>query len=216
MYAWPLALVVLAVTAGRYNLRDLKARASGAGALTGALLVLLAILTLILAGVIAGSVLVYRLGHTLLELAVVVGYLVYVAKPEPFVRARENVKVASQRALVLAADEELEIRHRLEKLQTENLVFQESGLDLADLARRIGVPAYRLSLYFNGTLEVSFSSWLNKVRITWASERMLAEPDRAVLDIALEAGYGSKSVFNSQFHKLTGQSPTSYRLKHRN
>lgn len=90
----------------------------------------------------------------------------------------------------------------------------ESGLTIAVLAEKLGVPEYRLRQTINRHLGFrNFSSFLNHHRIAEAMRR-LRDPDLArlpILTIAMDLGYGSLGPFNRAFRAATGVTPTEYR-----
>ena len=75
----------------------------------------------------------------------------------------------------------------------------------------IAVARFHLSEVLNRHANKNFYEFINHYRIDYVCERLLEDPDRSVLDIALEAGFSSKSTFNAIFKQFTGQTPTQYR-----
>jgi AraC-like DNA-binding protein len=118
---------------------------------------------------------------------------------------RERLVLGDPREIAL-------IKARVEKAIGDPAILGKSDLDIRSLAAIVKIPAYRLSIWFNSHLETSFSSWLNARRIERAQRLMLDHPDRTIIEIAMEAGYASKSVFNDQFRRIVGMSPSDWRL----
>jgi AraC-like DNA-binding protein len=56
----------------------------------------------------------------------------------------------------------------------------------------------------------NFYTFINEARIEEVKSA-LAATDRSVLDLALEAGFQSKSTFNAAFRKSTGMTPREFR-----
>jgi AraC-like DNA-binding protein len=52
---------------------------------------------------------------------------------------------------------------------------------------------------------------VNRQRIRDAMNELLRQPDRPVLEIALEVGFNSKSTFNAAFRQHAGTTPTQFR-----
>lgn len=90
----------------------------------------------------------------------------------------------------------------------------DSGLTVAVLAARTGMPEHRLRHLINQDRGFrNFNAFLNAHRIAEARRR-LADPAQArlpVLTIALDLGYGSVGPFNRAFKAATGLTPTEYR-----
>jgi AraC-like DNA-binding protein len=103
------------------------------------------------------------------------------------------------------------IRERVDKAIDDPGVLGNPDLDIRSLAAIVKMPPYRLSIWFNACLETSFPAWLNARRIELAKRLMIEHPGRTIIDIAMEAGYASKSAFNEQFKRATGSSPSEWR-----
>ncbi len=86
------------------------------------------------------------------------------------------------------------------------------GLD--DVARAVGLhPDYAATL-FRKTFGVTPTRLVLQHRIMHA-QRELATTDDKILSVALEAGFGSLSRFNTAFRMMCGCSPREYRRMHR-
>ncbi len=211
IYAWPLALSVVVTRLAQWKFRDLPRRSKEAVPIIGGLLSLAAILALILVASLFDWAGAYKAGHTLLELWMLAWYFFIVRKPDAFVRFREEIGKGHERNLSLSEGEASIIRERLQRIiEDESLIFEPS-LSVGGMAAEIKVPSYRLSHYFNTRLGTTFSAWLNTLRVEYVCARMAERPDLTILEISVEAGYGSKAVFNAQFRKLKGVSPNEYR-----
>lgn len=211
IYLWPLAMSVVASRMGRWRLREFPSKSLGGKAI----IIGASASGLILALISLGSILawqpLYRLGQSLLELFLLGGFLFVARKPEVFGKLRQELRESHARTILLSKAETEEIRRALAALVEKDSVFLDTSLDLASLASRMGLPAYRLSKYFNTSLNTSFPAWLNGLRISHVCAQMRLRPHETLLDLALEAGYGSKAVFNAQFSRIMGMSPSEYR-----
>jgi AraC-like DNA-binding protein len=102
----------------------------------------------------------------------------------------------------------------VESLEGEGL-FADPDLDLRSLAEHLDVDPRKLSQAFGQILGTSFSRYLSELRLSrfreLAADRRLA--DRSILDLALEAGFGSKSRFNQIFRDRYGETPSRYRAR---
>ncbi|WP_068304971.1 AraC family transcriptional regulator [Pararhodobacter sp. CCB-MM2] len=99
---------------------------------------------------------------------------------------------------------------RLEALFTEGGLHRDEDLSLRKLARRLGVPDRRVSESVNRLRGQNLSQFVNDFRIKDACQ-LLRYSDQSVLQIALTVGFASKSNFNREFARVTGQSPTAWR-----
>ena len=94
-------------------------------------------------------------------------------------------------------------------------LYRNEYLSLAKLARAAGVPARELSAAINRARGLNVSQFVNNRRIEEAC-RLLQESDRSATAIMLEAGFSTKSNFNREFRRVTGQSPRQWRAASRN
>jgi AraC-like DNA-binding protein len=87
--------------------------------------------------------------------------------------------------------------------------YQEP-LAIADIAGAAGLhPNYAMTL-FRRQFGLSLTTYLTQYRISHA-QRLLATTSDSVLQIALNAGFGSASRFYAVFKRVCGQSPGEYR-----
>jgi AraC-like DNA-binding protein len=63
---------------------------------------------------------------------------------------------------------------------------------------------------------MSFNDFLNRYRIDEAKKLLLQEEGekRNILQIMLDTGFYSKSVFNTAFKKYTGMTPSEFKRQH--
>jgi AraC-like DNA-binding protein len=102
---------------------------------------------------------------------------------------------------------------RLEQLMAVESLYLDPDLELATLAERLNVNLQTLSEVLGRVAGSRFYDYINGLRVTRAKD-MLLDPARArdsILDIALAAGFNSKSTFNKYFKQVVGQTPTAYR-----
>ena len=89
----------------------------------------------------------------------------------------------------------------------------DQGIDQAGLARRAGVSPEHLARTIRRHLGLTPTALLNRRRLERAA-LLLTHTDRSVLDIALELGFGSASVFSRSFRQLHQDSPRAWRSRH--
>jgi AraC-like DNA-binding protein len=86
-------------------------------------------------------------------------------------------------------------------------------LTLSQLAASINVNPHHLSQIINSEFGKSFACYINEHRVTAACQLLLDKSSKAVLDVALNSGFSSKSSFNALFKKHTGMTPSEYRRR---
>ncbi|MEM8726760.1 MAG: AraC family transcriptional regulator, partial [Pseudomonadota bacterium] len=99
---------------------------------------------------------------------------------------------------------------RLRKMVIENGWHLESSLSLQTLSRRFGMNQAYVSRALNQGLDLSFSNFINGLRVEHA-KAMIAREDVNLLDVALSSGFGSKASFNRAFKLHAGTSPSEYK-----
>ena len=130
---------------------------------------------------------------------------------EPAVNAPEPPK-AGPRRVPLTQDRE--IAATLDRLMDEKQLYRNPELTVLRLARRLLVPARAVSNAVNRVHGISISQYVNNRRIEEAC-RLLRETDQPVTQILFSAGFMTKSNFNREFSRVTGMSPTAWRVRDR-
>ncbi|WFU11339.1 AraC family transcriptional regulator (plasmid) [Rhizobium sp. CB3090] len=101
---------------------------------------------------------------------------------------------------------------KIHELMQEKRLYRDANLNLERLARRAGIPSRRISTAINRIMAKNVSQYVNDYRIAEAC-RLLAETDRSVTEIMLEAGFQTKSNFNREFRRVTDMTPVAWREK---
>jgi AraC-like DNA-binding protein len=213
-YLWPVFVSLAAFHIGKGRLRDMPISSAQVKFLLRYILYIVAILLLILIAEIIHSIIIYRIAHSLLQSSLLVWALLYSRYPGYAQDIRRSIGIEiSRRRLSIGENDRLLIEERLRKLSDYEEFLCDYKLDIRLLSRKIGVPAHRLSAYFNEILGTSFPEWLNAFRIHRVCELMKQRTEDTILDIALDCGYRSKTTFNAQFNKIMQMSPSAYRKK---
>jgi AraC-like DNA-binding protein len=101
-------------------------------------------------------------------------------------------------------------------LLTKEKLYREPELTLQHLADRLQLPSYLVSQAINEGMKKTFYDLVNGYRVEEA-KRLLLDPSTlnyTILSVGFEAGFNSKTTFNTVFKKFTGQTPTAYRESH--
>ncbi len=127
----------------------------------------------------------------------------------------ETPKTQSKKYMTSALTDEMadQLLPKLTALMEKEKIYLEADLTLRKLSDRMNVHYNHLSRIVNERLQKSFNDYVNGYRIREAQLKLEdpAESKKAVLQIAYETGFYSKSVFNTAFKKFTGQTPSQYR-----
>ena len=100
---------------------------------------------------------------------------------------------------------------KLDRAMDDDHLYLDSDLTLPALAEHTGISANYISQAINEARDCNFYEFVNRRRIEAAKGRLLERHDRAVLDIALEVGFNSKSTFNAAFKRFVGMTPSQFR-----
>ena len=100
----------------------------------------------------------------------------------------------------------------LDALMQKHRLFADSGLNLARLARRLSRPARAVSNAVNRLRGTSVSQYVNDFRVAEAC-RLLRDTEEPVTRILYDAGFMTKSNFNREFSRVTGMTPSDWRMK---
>lgn len=108
----------------------------------------------------------------------------------------------------LATD--LGAKRRLHELLRQMPADDMLALSFGELSSRVGCCPRHLSRLFLDTVGMSFREKQSEVRLRRARE-LLATTELKVVDVALESGFQSPSLFNLMFKRRFGISPTQWR-----
>ncbi|EET62103.1 transcriptional regulator, AraC family [Marvinbryantia formatexigens DSM 14469] len=86
-------------------------------------------------------------------------------------------------------------------------------ISLSSVAAQFGTGKFVLSRIFSNVLGVSFTDYVNSLRLSHA-QHLLASTDRNILDIALECGYHNQQTFNRVFKARFSCTPKEFRKSH--
>jgi len=95
----------------------------------------------------------------------------------------------------------------------EEKVFTQNKLTLGELAEMILISSHNLSEVINTKTGMNFFDFINQYRIEEV-KREIINPENdnlTLLAIAMNAGFNSKSSFNTLFKKYENITPTEYR-----
>ena len=127
-----------------------------------------------------------------------------------------NSSFQTEKSVSRLSDQELsKYKTVLDGLLEKDEVFMDAEINLSSLADKVGISMNDLSFVINNSYNMNFYSLMNNYRIEKVKE-MLEQKQYGhltILGIAYEAGFTSKSTFNSAFKKATGITPSEYMKK---
>ena len=92
----------------------------------------------------------------------------------------------------------------------ENHRYADPNLTLDKLAKRIHIPARKISIAINHASGMNVSQYINQMRLAHAAE-MLLKSDDPVAHISEKSGFLTRSNFYREFLRVYGTTPAAYR-----
>ncbi|TAA45837.1 helix-turn-helix domain-containing protein [Corallincola spongiicola] len=111
--------------------------------------------------------------------------------------------------------EQQQAKAKLLLLIEEQRPYLSANITLGRLADMMQWSTHQTSQVINAGFDENFHQFINRFRVEQAKS-LLIQPESSaltVLDIAYQSGFNSKSSFNSFFKKLTGMTPSQFRLE---
>ncbi|HHV12392.1 MAG TPA: response regulator [Clostridiales bacterium] len=84
---------------------------------------------------------------------------------------------------------------------------------LEDISGYVGISKYYFSVLFKKEMDITFSSYLNSVRIDKAKQ-LLKNPQMTINDMVDEVGFNDAQYFSKTFKKYVGMTVTEYRSRY--
>lgn len=139
-----------------------------------------------------------------------------IRQPEIFKAGREMLKDAESKEKYAkqSIDEDmlqLYLRKLVECMETKK-PFLDEDITIGSLAEMLDIPLHHLSIVINSMLGKNFSTFINEYRIKEAVSLLDGDKDANILSVAFMSGFSSKSSFNTTFKRVTGKTPSEYRL----
>jgi YesN/AraC family two-component response regulator len=107
----------------------------------------------------------------------------------------------------------VELVEKINVLICQDKIYREPELTLQDLSEKLRCPPYQVSVVINEKMKKNFYDLINGYRVEEA-KRLLLDPKNknyTILSVGFEAGFNSKTTFNTVFKKFTGVTPTDFR-----
>lgn len=101
-------------------------------------------------------------------------------------------------------------RTRIDRVLAHIAEHLDAELGLADLGEVAHISPYHFHRVFRAMTDESVAAVVRRLRLE-AAGRALRESGATVIDVALQAGYGSPEAFTRAFHAAFGMVPSEYR-----
>lgn len=138
-------------------------------------------------------------------------FLISTEEIQQITEEEEQAEVKKQ-ALLPAADLPV-LQTKLRTLMSEQQPYLEQTLNLKQLSAMMELSPHQLSYLLNEGFGENFFQFVNTYRVELAKELLVSDKHShlSIVGIGFEAGFNSKTAFNTVFKKITGSTPTQYK-----
>jgi AraC-like DNA-binding protein len=117
------------------------------------------------------------------------------------------------RLSTLSREQGLEIMRQMNGFMEKVKPYLDPDLTLVSLAKQLNLSVHVISEVMNTIINQNFYDYVNNYRVE-EFKRLASNPGNnhlKLLALAYNAGFKSKTTFNTAFKKFTGQTPSQYR-----
>ena len=104
----------------------------------------------------------------------------------------------------------VELRERIEQLMEKEQLYRHPNLKIVDLVQRLGTNRNYVYIAINHEMGVSFTEYVNRMRIEYATMLINQHPGKSLTEVAEQAGFSSASSFYRNFRQFKGMGPREY------
>jgi AraC-like DNA-binding protein len=141
-------------------------------------------------------------------------FLVILISTHGLILFRQQQSEQKEKSTDSNGQEENMLAQQIHVMLVEEKRFLESNLRVADIARELDVPEYRIrAIMLNHFNAKNFNHYVNHMRIEYA-KTILSAPDKrdwSVLVVGIESGFASVAPFTRAFKEFTVCTPGQYR-----
>lgn len=103
--------------------------------------------------------------------------------------------------------------NRIEDAMKKNKLYINPNLSFERFSEQLHIPVKDLSFTINRYFDVNFYEYINQYRIEEAKDNLINEENatKSITEIFYNAGFNSKSVYNTLFKKTYKMTPSQYR-----
>ena len=142
-----------------------------------------------------------------------ISYKLHSQKASPNVQSEHSTKTSD-----IAEDTHLyqAIFSAIDDKMKDEQLFRTERLTLTELAKILELQSRDISRAINLISQKSFNDYINTMRVDYVCQGLTANNNNSITELAFEAGFSSKAVFNRSFKQITGVTPSQYRKNHTN
>ena len=102
---------------------------------------------------------------------------------------------------------------RFETLFRDQRPYLDPDLTLGALAAMLDAPVRHVSQFVNARYGMNVAAYINRCRVRESAHVLTTEPEKPIKVVMFECGFKSKSIFNREFQRCQGTSPSRFRAK---
>lgn len=124
-----------------------------------------------------------------------------------------RIKNGGYQNSVLKPEQISRYKNRLIEAMAVDQIFLNPRLSIHDVSEKLEIPRRYISQVLNVHMQLSFQEFVNQYRVA-AFIKSLKESNNnhlTLYGLASEAGFNSKTTFNSAFKKATGMTPLAFK-----
>ena len=128
----------------------------------------------------------------------------------------EEEQIPAKKPSLIPKGELPALKTKLRALMDSQQPYLEQTLNLKQLSTLMQLSPHQLSYLLNEGFGENFFQFVNTYRVELAKELLVSEKHRhlSIVGIGFEAGFNSKTAFNTVFKKITGSTPTQFKRAH--
>lgn len=128
----------------------------------------------------------------------------------------EQARERMRQDMPLTAYQKLSIEPQADKHKSELLLllakdYADPELNLNAATERLGINRNKINNILKEEIGLTFTAYINKLRMTEAARLLSEHPDESVSQIAYQVGFNNASYFNKLFKQTYGCSPKSFK-----
>ncbi|MFC4870768.1 helix-turn-helix domain-containing protein [Negadavirga shengliensis] len=126
---------------------------------------------------------------------------------------KERIPSRSKKGLKTNNPQLLTIAEKITEALRDEEFFRNENVSIRELAEQIGEQPYLVSQAINAVVGKTFFELINEERINLAKRLLVSDKYNhlSLVGIGFEAGFNSKTTFNTTFKKITGMTPSEFR-----
>ncbi|MGJ5640503.1 helix-turn-helix domain-containing protein [Formosa sp. S-31] len=149
-------------------------------------------------------------------LAVVLSIAIYKVKAkdvkvEPLSEVKPQDKLQKYNSSNLSETDLDAYQSKLQAYFKSRKPYLEPELTLQSLSKECQIPKHHLTQLLNTRFNKNFYQYINEFRVNEVIKHISSKRNEALVDIAYQCGFNSKSTFNNYFKKITGLTPSEFK-----